>query len=190
MFKTSSMRKTFVSTFSLGKKREQTCYLNIFQKLNTTHSTLKSVPTLSRYRQIEVTVWQIPDAVDTVVCAPDDGWKYHPKHVEQFPDENKLCNVASCWMYEYTGTLLGSHPILGISRIRVNNARTVQFCCTLPAVGKPVAVNKYHISRVSMSVTNGTDWTITNVAVGCNRETPFAASTYEIPVIKIQRKTK
>jgi hypothetical protein len=29
----------------------------------------------------------IPDAVDTVVCAPDDGWKYHPKHAEQFPDK-------------------------------------------------------------------------------------------------------
>ena len=41
----------------------------------------------------------IPDAVDTVVCAPDDGWRYHPKHVEQFPDINKLCNVASFWMY-------------------------------------------------------------------------------------------
>jgi len=27
----------------------------------------------------------IPDAVDTVVCAPDDGWWYHPKYVEQFP---------------------------------------------------------------------------------------------------------
>ena len=26
-------------------------------------------------------------AVDTVVCAPDDGWRYHPKHVEQFPDK-------------------------------------------------------------------------------------------------------
>jgi len=26
-----------------------------------------------------------PDAVDTAVCAPDDGWRYHPKHVEQFP---------------------------------------------------------------------------------------------------------
>jgi hypothetical protein len=25
--------------------------------------------------------------VDTVVCAPDDGWKYHPKHVEQFSDK-------------------------------------------------------------------------------------------------------
>ena len=44
-------------------------------------------------------MWQIPDAVDTVVCAPDDGWWYHPKHVEQFPDINKLCNVASCWIY-------------------------------------------------------------------------------------------
>ena len=44
-------------------------------------------------------VWQIPDAVDTVVCAPDDGWWYHPKHVEQFPDINKLCKVASCWIY-------------------------------------------------------------------------------------------
>jgi hypothetical protein len=42
---------------------------------------------------------QIPDAVDTVVCAPDDGCKYYPKHVEQFPDINKLCNVVSCWIY-------------------------------------------------------------------------------------------
>jgi hypothetical protein len=30
---------------------------------------------------------KIPDAVNTVVCAPDDGWWYHPKHVEQFPDK-------------------------------------------------------------------------------------------------------
>jgi len=40
-----------------------------------------------RTRQVVVTVWQIPDAVDTVVCAPDDGWWYRPKHVEQFPDK-------------------------------------------------------------------------------------------------------
>jgi hypothetical protein len=62
----------------------------------------------------------MPDAVDIDVCAPDDGWKYHPKHVEQFPNINKLCNVASCWIYEYTGILLGVHCILHISRIRVN----------------------------------------------------------------------
>jgi hypothetical protein len=64
-----------------------------------THSTLKPVPTTPRQRQIAVTVWQIPDAVDTVICACDDGWWYNPKHVEQFPDINKLCNVVSCWIY-------------------------------------------------------------------------------------------
>ena len=29
----------------------------------------------------------VTDAVNTVVCAPDDGWRSHPKHVEQFPDK-------------------------------------------------------------------------------------------------------
>jgi hypothetical protein len=87
-----------------------------------THSTLKPVPTLTRQRQIAVTVWQIPNAVDTVVCALDDGWKYHPKRVERFPDINKLCNVASCWIYSYIGILLGAHPILHISKIRVKRS--------------------------------------------------------------------
>ena len=41
----------------------------------------------------------MPNAVDTVVCVPDDGWRYHPKHVEQFTEINELCNVASCWIY-------------------------------------------------------------------------------------------
>ena len=40
-----------------------------------------------------------PDALDTVVCAPDDGWRYQPKHVQQFPEINKLCKVPSCWIY-------------------------------------------------------------------------------------------
>jgi hypothetical protein len=69
---------------------------------------------------ITVTVWQIPDSVDTVVCAFDDEWKYHPKQVEQFPDINKLCNVASCWIYSYIRILLWARPILHVSRIRVN----------------------------------------------------------------------
>jgi hypothetical protein len=38
--------------------------------------------------------------------------------VEQFPDINKLCNVASSWIYEYIGILLGARPILHISRIK------------------------------------------------------------------------
>jgi hypothetical protein len=61
----------------------------------------------------------VPDAVITFRCAPNDWWNNHPKHVEQFPDINKLCNLASCWIYEYIGILLGAHPILHISRIRV-----------------------------------------------------------------------
>jgi hypothetical protein len=72
-------------------------------------------------------VWQIPDAVDTVVCAPDDECKYQPKYVEQFPDINKLRNVASCWIY--IGILLGAHPILHLSKIRVN---TIKWSSLLP----------------------------------------------------------
>jgi hypothetical protein len=69
-----------------------------------------------------------PQLTHIVACILDDEWKYHPKHVEQFPDVNELHNVASCWIYEYTGILLGVHSILHISRLRVNvqnNARNV-----------------------------------------------------------------
>jgi hypothetical protein len=59
----------------------------------------------------------MPDAVDTVVCASDHGWKYHPKYVEQFSDMNKVCNVASSCIY--IGILLGVHYILHICRISV-----------------------------------------------------------------------
>jgi hypothetical protein len=38
---------------------------------------------------------------------------------------NKLCNVASCWIYI---VILLAHPILHISRIRVNAAVTTTAC--------------------------------------------------------------
>jgi hypothetical protein len=44
------------------------------------------VPTSPRKRKIAETVCPVPDAAITVVCAPDDGWSYHPKHVEQFTE--------------------------------------------------------------------------------------------------------
>jgi hypothetical protein len=31
--------------------------------------------------------WLVPDAVDTVICTRDGGWRNHPKHVEQFTDK-------------------------------------------------------------------------------------------------------
>jgi hypothetical protein len=39
---------------------------------------------------------------------------------------NKLCDVASCWIYEYTGVLLGVHCILHISSIGVKLTRVSQ----------------------------------------------------------------
>ena len=67
--------------------------------VSTASGICQNVTATCRQRQVAVTVLQITDAVDIVVCAPDDGWRYHPKHVEQFPDINKLCKVASCWIY-------------------------------------------------------------------------------------------
>jgi len=52
----------------------------------------------SRSRQVAVTVSIIPDTVYTVIWAPDDGWWYHPKHVERFTDINKMYIAASCWI--------------------------------------------------------------------------------------------
>jgi hypothetical protein len=49
-------------------------------------TTRNAVPTAPRQRKVVETVWPLPDAVITVICAPDDGWSYHPKHVEQFTD--------------------------------------------------------------------------------------------------------
>jgi hypothetical protein len=39
----------------------------------------------------------MPDAVDAVVWAPGDVWRYHPKRVERFTDVNGQYMVASCW---------------------------------------------------------------------------------------------
>ena len=56
-------------------------------------------PVSSRSRQVAVTVLLMPDTVDTVTWAPDDGWRYYSKHVEQFTDINKLYIVAYYWTF-------------------------------------------------------------------------------------------
>jgi hypothetical protein len=103
-------------------------------------------------------VWQIPDAVDTVLCPPDDGCKYHPKHVEQFPDINKLWNVASCW--KYIGILLGAHPILHISRIRVKEI--IEAACTVQQWKKSIKYS--HSSNL---------WTCVVCIYTCTLEVPL-----------------
>jgi len=58
----------------------------------------------------------MPDNVGTVLRAPDDGWRYHPKYVKQLTDLNKLYSVAFCWiivaiLYDARST---EHKINGI----------------------------------------------------------------------------
>ena len=43
---------------------------------------------LTKYRMLYTQFW-----------APDDGRRNRLKHVEHFTEINKLCNVASCWLY-------------------------------------------------------------------------------------------
>jgi hypothetical protein len=38
--------------------------------------------------------------VDTEVCAPDFGWRYHPKHVDQYRDK------INCVMLHLVGYIL------------------------------------------------------------------------------------
>ena len=55
---------------------------------------------------------------NAVIWAPDDGWRYHPKHVEQFADINKLYIVASCWII--IDTYYAMHGQLNI-RMNIKN---------------------------------------------------------------------
>ena len=54
------------------------------------NNNMCQVPIQSRSRQVAVTVLLMPDAVETVTRAPDDGWRYHPRYLERFTDINKL----------------------------------------------------------------------------------------------------
>jgi hypothetical protein len=94
---------------------------------------------------------------------------YHPKHLEQFPDINKLCNVASCWLYIRTFCLFafpipcysGSHSqhykvqadtTLFADKLKTYSLRLWLYEITLPSAVLPptpaesyeVDVNKHH----------------------------------------------
>jgi hypothetical protein len=44
-----------------------------------------------------------PDPVGIVVCAPDDGWWYHTKYLEQFPDKiNRVTLHLVGYILEYS----------------------------------------------------------------------------------------
>jgi hypothetical protein len=72
-------------------------------------------------------IWYLSDAVDTVVCAPDDGWRYRSKRVEQFPDMNKLCKVASCFdIYWSIFTRYGTMNVKYVTVRRMNDNESLE----------------------------------------------------------------
>ena len=57
-------------------------------------------PTLPCWRKVVAQIlWPVPEAAVTVLCTPDNGCEWHPKHVESDFAVNKyLHTVASCWI--------------------------------------------------------------------------------------------
>ena len=63
--------------------------------------------------------------------APDNGRRNHLKHIEYFTEINKLCNLASCWLYLkiYSWrTFLLEKPIF--AQLSKNNPLPLPFCGT------------------------------------------------------------
>ena len=51
--------------------------------IRSAHDRIYSIWYLSNRYCYLLLSWKSWNAVNTVVSAPDDGWRYHPKHVEQ-----------------------------------------------------------------------------------------------------------
>jgi len=86
-------------------------------------------------------IWPVPEAVYTVLCTPDDGCGWHPKHVE-WPWRllNRLLCVASRWTiiyicYNFLLTITSYCHIFQTVTIQtsVNKARHYLYvwCCTI-----------------------------------------------------------
>jgi len=91
----SSGAQTTVSAAS-GTSQPLLLTVIIVEVLRLTQTSLNS----STIKTSSNNGWLVPDAVDTVVCAPDDGWRDHPKHVEQFTD------IINCVHLHLVGHLL------------------------------------------------------------------------------------
>jgi hypothetical protein len=88
--------------------------------------------------QVAVTVWQKPDAVDTVVWAAEDGWWYHQKHVEHFPDK------INCVMLHPVGYILKFSPQIFKKHPQISN-----FIYVSSVAAKLFHVNT-HITQLTM----------------------------------------
>jgi hypothetical protein len=65
------IRGTYNCNYSIWHESNRLCYLPLWWR---------------SWNCVAETVWPVPDAVITVICAPDDGWNNHPKHVGQLTE--------------------------------------------------------------------------------------------------------
>ena len=72
------IRSAYNCTYSIWYLSHRYCYLPLlWRSWNSSNSTIEA----GSSNGVTNT-----DAVNTGICAPDEGWRYHPKHVGQFPD--------------------------------------------------------------------------------------------------------
>jgi len=79
------IRSTYNSNYSIWHWSSRLCYLPV--SWNSWNAELG---------------WPVPDAVITVICAPDYGWSYHPKHAERAVYRN----IINCIYLHLVGQLL------------------------------------------------------------------------------------
>ena len=80
-------------------------------------------------------IWQVPEAVVTVLCTPHDEYGWHPKHVEwTCRIINRLLCVASCWTIiniYYARYHQYLHSFTEITLFWRFSLRSSEFCCSL-----------------------------------------------------------
>jgi len=96
-----------------------TCFERYLHPQSAAHVTVSTVSGITetvtatcRERHWMETAVPIQPSSRQVAVTPDDGWRYHPKHVQRFTDINKLYIVASCWTIN--GTYFTMHGPLNV----------------------------------------------------------------------------
>jgi len=87
----------FVSPCTSNKMQRYAVYLFLETALHVSGST----PHPSSGAHITVSTASGTCQTVTATCRYREGVETCPKHVKRFPEINKLCNVASCWIYIY-----------------------------------------------------------------------------------------
>jgi len=89
-------------------------WLNKSNSLHTPHTNVRWITIFIYYSRL------VPDAVDTVICAPDDGWRDHPKHVEQFTDKINCVHLHLVGHLLIFESLVSFYPISALIIIKLN----------------------------------------------------------------------